>query len=96
MSHRARKSSAQWQQIIKQQRSSGLSQRAYCQGNELNPVTFSNWKRRLGIDSSGNPKPEPWLELPLPAAKQSPGRNQGWDIELDLGNGICLRLNQMG
>lgn len=92
-----RRSKAQWQQLIDAQQSSGLSQKAFCQQEGLSIGTFTNWKRKLNDDEesfipsadTGGPSSDPWIELPA----GSPG-NGHWDIELDLGNGVCLRLSQ--
>jgi len=98
MSHRPRKSPKEWQKIIESQQSSALSQRAYCQEKGLNPVTFSNWKRKLGMNQKDTEDmPGSWLELPLPkSAEQKDVNSSGWNIELDLGDGVCLRLSQTG
>ena len=84
-----------WQQLLAEQAKSGLSQRAFCEREGLRVATFANWKRRLssGAESVGNlGKGEvSWLEL-TPAVSRAPADN--WDIELDLGNGMCLRLRR--
>jgi len=89
----------QWQQLIEAQQSSGLSQKAFCQKEGLSLTTFSFWKRKLKHgerstlcpSDSSRPSSNAWIELPagIPAANS-------WCIELDLGNGVCLRLNQTG
>jgi len=40
-----------WQHQIRTWRTSGLSQRAYCQKNGLSEYRFSKWKRRLVKDN---------------------------------------------
>ncbi len=94
-----RRSKAQWQQLIEAQQSSGLSQTAFCQQEGLSIGTFSNWKRKLKDDkesfiplaNTGSPSSDPWIELPAALPTDNP-----WHIELDLGNGVCLRLSQAG
>ena len=48
--------------------------------------SFQYWKRRLAAEVSS----VPWLELGA-LAQQS---TLAWDIELDLGDGVCLRLRR--
>lgn len=88
---RVRRSADDWREILAQQRSSGLSQAAFCRREAIALSTFARWKQRLGsppdADScavSGDPG---WIELPSIGQSGS-----GWLIELDLGGGICLRL----
>ena len=52
-----------WQHHIQTWRTSGLSQRAYCQKNDLSEYRFSKWKSRLvngNVDSR-------FVRVPLPA-----------------------------
>ena len=82
-----RRDREEWQRLITQQQSSHLSQKAYCQEHGLGLSTFQYWKRKLRTAGL----PVTWLELP-PAVDGS--LVAGWDIELELGNGVCLRLKQ--
>jgi len=94
-----RRSKKKWQQLIESQQASGLSQKVFCHHEGLSITSFSNWKRKLkcnagsSLSASGvdSPSSSTWFELPaeLPASPS-------WHIELDLGNGVCLRLNQAG
>ena len=94
-----RSSKAQWQQLIDAQQSSGLSQKVFCRQESLSIGTFPNWKRKLKDEEdsiipstdTGNPSSDPWIELPAAIPANTP-----WHIELDLGNGVCLRLSQVG
>ena len=87
-----RRSREQWQQLIAEQQRSGLSQKAFCAERGLVLSTFTNWKRRLGETTSSNRSAEgDWLELPVSLTE---GTSAGWDIELELGGGLCLRLRQ--
>ena len=52
-------------------------------------ASLQYWKRKLA-DDAGTPTPAPWVDLETLAAATSPG----WDIELQLGDGICLRLRR--
>lgn len=86
-----RRSHDEWQRLITEQQQSGHSQRDFCTANNLALSSFRNWKRRL-VDTPAAPVSEPeWLQLPADLAGQGAAT---WDIELDLGNGVCLRLRR--
>jgi len=87
-----RRSREQWQRLIDEQHNGELTQREFCQQNNLALSSFYNWKRRLSenIDRTQPAEDSTWLSLP----EQLFSPSGGWKIELDLGGGICLRLNQ--
>lgn len=83
---RKRRSRDEWQRLIDEQAASGQTQTAFCAQRGLSVGSFSHWKRRLSEEVVS----PAWIELgSLPAASSS-----GWDIELDLGDGLCLRLRR--
>ena len=86
-----RRGQEEWQHLITQQQSSQLSQKAYCQERGLGLSTFQYWKRKLTTTGLSVSQSDTWLELPS-AVDGSP--DTSWDVELELGNGICLRLKQ--
>jgi len=90
---RIRRTAAQWRTLMTEQAESGMSQEAFCKHNRLALSTFANWKRRLAsqpdAQEQGTPPPSTWIDLGSLGA-----RNIAWDIELDLGDGICLRLRR--
>lgn len=104
---RIRYTAAAWRQFIEAQRISGQSQVAFCDARGLGKSTFQTWKRRL-YGASQSPetaamasvpslacdplftpltRPVPDLVSPAPTAA-------GWIVELDLGDGLCLRLRR--
>lgn len=85
-----KRSAEQWQQLIEAQAASDQSQAAFCAERGLSKSTFQLWKRRLRASSPA----EPALFTPLAdtAPPSDPGTH--WDVELDLGNGICLHLRR--
>lgn len=87
-----RRSREQWQSFIDEQQQSGLSQAEFCQKNNLALSSFYHWKRRLSESTEHRQPSEDNTWLSLPEQLFSPSGN--WKIELDLGGGICLRLNQ--
>jgi putative transposase len=90
---RFRRSADEWQALIAEQAGSGLSQTVFCQRNGIALSSFSKWKHKLGLEHAAQAdtadQAPPWIDLAaLPSAAS------GWDIELDLGGGVCLRLSR--
>ena len=94
-----RRSKNEWQRLIDEQATSGLTQKAFCAQAGIAVATFGYWKRKLRDEGAPRPdKPvglqgvtlDDWIELSAPATEPAPG----WHIELDLGNGLCLRLHR--
>ena len=84
---RTRRSRDEWQRLINEQVESGQTQAAFCAARDISVGSLQNWKRRLAAPDATR---EPWLELGTLAEAKSPT----WDIELELGAGICLRLRR--
>ena len=105
-----RRTQKQWQPLIEQQLSSGLSARQFCKHHNLGYASFCNWRRRLSKKPDDCISSEPnFLDLsslinnsqPLkpdfnPDLESSLKSNpqSGWHIVLSLGNGVELRLSQ--
>ena len=93
----ARLSSEQWQHIINEQLESGMSQKDFCQSQNINIATFSNWKRKLrdaakNTGDSDDKVHQDWIEIP--AEFPQPAANPSWHMELELPGGIVLRMSQ--
>jgi hypothetical protein len=95
---RARRSPAQWQGLIERAARSPLSIGAFCGSEGISTASFYSWSRRLGAVAPGRAVAEAtgedgaFLELGVlggEAAGPAP-----WDIELDLGAGLMLRLRR--
>ena len=87
---RPRRSRAQWQRLLDAQSASGLSQQAYCARHRIAYSSFCRWKRELAsIERDARPTgTSSFIELTAPIAAAAPR----WEIELELGNGVFLRL----
>ena len=84
----ARRSPEEWQSLVEEQAASGLTQVAFCKAHGVSVASFCNWKQRLAQEASA--APSPWVEIGTLSDSDSPR----WDIELQLGDGICLRLRR--
>ena len=87
----SRRSQDDWRQLMAEYEAGELTQRQFCEHHQLAYSTFCYWRKRL---SAGAVRTErtatslPLLELPvLPA----PGQLD-WRLELELGQGVVLRL----
>jgi len=84
-----RRSPSEWQQLIDEQARSGLSQTAFCAARAVSTTSFQHWKRRLAAAASPSSS-SAWLDLgPLRESVAT-----AWDLELELGDGLCLRLRR--
>ncbi|MBO9471629.1 IS66 family insertion sequence element accessory protein TnpB [Endozoicomonas sp. G2_2] len=93
MSHspRQKHTPEQWQQLIDAQAASGQSQVAFCAERGLSKSSFQHWKRRLRTSQAPVSTPS---ALFAPLADEPGNTDSGWTIELDLGDGVCLRLRR--
>lgn len=100
-----RRTPAEWQAIVERQTASGLSQEAFCASEGIALSTFARWKSRLaGALAAREPDRSPpsplFAELRLPAEPKARScgpatpAEPGWDIELELGAGVCLRIRR--
>ena len=82
-----RRSPSEWQQLIDEQARS--SQTAFCAARAVGTTSFQHWKRRLAAAASPSSS-STWLDLgPLRESVAT-----AWDLELELGDGLCLRLRR--
>ena len=84
-----RRSPSEWQQLIDEQARSGLSQTVFCAARSVSTTSFQHWKRQLAATVA--PPSATWLDLG--ALPERPA-TAGWDLELELGDGVCLRLRR--
>ena len=76
-----------WRRLVDEHAASGQTQTAFCAESGISLARFGNWKRWLAAEAGAH---GPWVEL----LGVSELRTASWDIELDLGAGVCLRLRR--
>jgi hypothetical protein len=84
---RIRRGRDEWRRLIEEQAESGQTQGAFCTARGISVGSLRNWKRRLAATEA---TAGPWLELGTLAEAKS----ATWEVELALGEGICLRLRR--
>ena len=91
MQTKSRRTQDDWSQLMTEYEAGELTQRQFCARHQLAYSTFCYWRKRL---SAGAVRTElaatslPLLELPvLPMPEQTK-----WRLELELGQGVVLRL----
>jgi putative transposase len=100
---RMRRSAAQWRALVAAFEQSSLSRRAFCARQGVSVSTFDWWRKRLNIESGGLPvacadSDALFVELsaPLAATGAAHAAPVAWDVELELGTGMVLRLRRGG
>jgi len=84
-----RKSHAQWQQILSDFNQTDLPANVYCKEHNLAYGTFAKWRQRLTRHEQATDR-RSLVELIAPTSSSS--KPEQWQVELELGNGMTLRL----
>ena len=95
---RKRRTQEQWQTLVEQQRSSGLSAMQFCKQHQIGYASFCNWRKRLSdrpLSDASDSGEANFLDLSS-LMEASTSSRPGWHIVLSLGNGVELRLSQHG
>jgi len=75
-----------WEALIGKFERSGLSRQRFCAEAEIPMSSFGYWRRKLrGERTTEAPG---FIELPSISSKSD------WDVELELGGGVVLRLRR--
>ena len=88
------RSAQQWREIFSEFAQSGQTRERFCAERNLKLSTFSRWRKRLRDDShavAANTEDSMFVELASQTTKPS---GVPWDVELELGGGVVLRLRQ--
>ena len=99
--HRARRTAAQWRKLIERFDRSGQTRGRFCAANGLALSTFDLWRRKLGQTQAPADEAHPeslFVELTNatePAGSRSATGTGAWEVELELGAGVVLRLRRV-
>lgn len=91
---RVRRSRDQWRELLNEYANSSLKREQFCQDRNLALSTFDYWQRKLKREVS--PEQDDAVFIELTPDKTPPVRSDPhpWDIELELGNAVILRLRR--
>jgi len=84
-----RRSSAQWATIVADYQNSGLSVQAFCEQNNLVPVTFHKWRRRLSSSPLAQPNNKPAFTQAVKVQPSQPVRSS---VKVQIGPAINLTI----
>lgn len=87
---RPRKTRSQWQVIITEFNQSHLPARIFCSDHDLAYGTFAKWRQRFAKPTQEKTVTGSLIELIQPASPKPEA--EYWQVELELGNGMTLRL----
>ena len=86
-----RRSAQEWRAIVSRYERSGQTRKQFCASEQLAPSTFSLWRSKLRRSASGSAAngAARFVEL-----ADSPAAAPAWEAELDLGEGVVLRVRR--
>jgi transposase-like protein len=90
---RVRRSRRQWKALLEEFSSSGLSKTAFCKKHRIATSSLYRWQQLLSQDAGGIDFID--VTEPLSSTPVAPfvhERDNTWQVELELGPGIVLRL----
>jgi transposase-like protein len=92
---------SEWAQLISDYEAGQLSQQAFCQKHRISVSSFHKWRKLLKNPAKNSAaSPGSFIEVDLPSevlnqsapAAPATSPHNDWQVELDLGRGIVLRL----
>ena len=89
---RKRRTASEWSQIMSDYEASGLTQRRFCDERGVAYSSFCNWRKRLTQEDAASPLIELPMELSLVKTPGSMSPVSDWRVELELGQGIVVRI----
>ena len=90
-----RRSRAQWSTLIAQYRGSALTQKAFCSTRGLAISSFSKALREAREESADTERSPAFVPVSVDSAVHHVEPSSTWDVELNLGAGIVLRVRGM-
>jgi hypothetical protein len=93
---RVRRSRAQWQAVIERGEDSPLGVSGFCRAEGIGTASFCKWRERVAAGAPSEPLApvdEPRF-LDLGPLAEPTTNGSAWDIELELGAGVVLRLRR--
>ncbi len=92
MTKLGRRRPAEWQRLMAEFAASGQTQRAFFEARGIAYRTFCHWRRRLRAEEPAPTTPSDSSLVELPVWVGEARESNTFRVELDLGNGLVLRL----
>lgn len=92
-----RRTQNEWQSLVNDQADSDLSAKTFCANHGIGLASFYQWRKRLTTDTVDAlpDEPLPFVDVSALASQVSQKADApAWLVELELGNGLVLRLNR--
>ena len=92
-----RRTRQQWKELIELQPGSELSPANFCEQAGVSYQSFMAWRKKLETPNAQPTQPPQFVELTAPVNTTVHSESMAvreWQVELDLGNGIQLRIAQ--
>ena len=92
---RVMRSQSQWKALLKEFNQSGLTRSAFCKKHRIATSSLYRWQQLFAEQSGGGLSDFIDVTQPLadtPLSSPVPVRDNDWQVELELGAGIVLRL----
>ena len=86
-----RRNASEWTAIMADYARSGLSQRVFCEQSELSIKSFARWRRRLRTTVVEQPE---FVAVRAESTEEVDVTRTSWDMELELGDGMTLRIRR--
>ena len=93
-SKRSHRSQAQWQALIARAEHSELSVAEFCRRESVSTASFYTWRNRLRSNREPQSLPMGADFIDLGALCEAKADTVPWEVELDLGAGMVLRLRR--
>jgi hypothetical protein len=91
-----RRSQQQWRELVARFAQSGQSREQFCAEQDLSVGSFTQWQRRLREPVPGGANvAEEAVFIELPRSGAAPPPPGPWELELQLGAGVVLRLKRL-
>ncbi len=88
---RVRRSEAEWRKLFARFEQSDQTREAFCAEQGIVLSSFLRWRKKL---RDGLPRLPVAVPDPVLVELTSKGEASGWDVELELGAGVVLRLRR--
>ena len=89
-----RRTRAEWQALLSEYDSSGLSQAAFCKNHRIATASLHNWRKKLAAQDGSTDFIDITTQLSTTQTlvPSEPESTAPWQVELELGRGLVLRL----